>query len=66
MGQNLSRLTLIQNYQDRLARLEDERYHTPSGPAYPRYDEINAEMSQLRKLLQDVMNNVCPVIKAGK
>lgn len=57
----MERTILIQQIQDRMARLEKERAQTDIQSK--RYDEINVEMDQLRVNLQDAMNSICPVVK---
>lgn len=57
----MERLQLIQQIQDRMARLDKERSATDIQSK--RYDEISSEMDQLRINLTDAMNSQCPVVK---
>lgn len=61
---NNTRMLVIKQIYDRLARLESDREEARINDKQT--DDIDSEMKALRLKLQDVMNSPCPVLQEGK
>lgn len=61
---NNTRMLVIKQIYDRLARLESDREEARINDKPT--EAIDYEMKALRLKLQDVMNSVCPVLQEGK
>lgn len=61
---NTTRLLVLKQIYDRLARLESDREEARIDNQST--DDIDVEMKALRLKLQDVMNSPCPVLNGGE